>query len=246
MSEYPDNQPETLDPFPQSGDGIPDEEEPLEEEENDRPVTTPARPRYRGATSDPVFGYLLALALSVGLIPLIGNGNADLRFTICWLALAAVGVLAWLMGNGERIGEEIPENLIWGIVFGLIVGAPFYAFGGATLGSAVKQIFAGMRPGTVLAYLIFVMPLAETLFFRGVLQQGREFWEVGLWSSFWSILLFFPLLNLGEYPAVAFVIAVALVIINMIYSYVRYRNGLAAAWLCQITINIVMIFLPFL
>jgi hypothetical protein len=32
----------------------------------------------------------------------------------------------------------------------------------------------------------------------------------------------------------------------MIYSYVRQRNGLAAAWLCQIVVNVVVLFLPVL
>jgi hypothetical protein len=33
---------------------------------------------------------------------------------------------------------------------------------------------------------------------------------------------------------------------NLIYSYVRQRNGLAAAWICQIVANIVLLFLPLL
>ncbi len=202
--------------------------------------------RYRGATSDPAFGYLLALALSIGLTPLIGSGNADLRYTVAWLALAMVGVLAWLLGHGERIGQEKPENLTWGVVFGLIVGAPFFVFGGEVLKPAIDQMFQGLTPGTVLAYLIFVMPLGETLFFRGLLQQNRAFWIVGLLSSLWSVILFFPLMDLGGYPAVAAIIAIILLIMNIIYSYVRERNGLAAAWVCQIVMNLLMVFLPFL
>src|SRR5262245_7915246 len=58
------------------------------EEWTPRPVT------YRGATSDPVFGYLIAIALSVGLTPLLPSG-ADLRYTLAWGVMAGFGVLAW-------------------------------------------------------------------------------------------------------------------------------------------------------
>jgi hypothetical protein len=200
---------------------------------------------YRGATSDPSFGYLIAIALALGLIAL-PEGFADLRYTLSWSVLAGVGVLAWLLGNCERIGQEEPENLAWGIAFGLIIGAPLLAFGGDILGNLAKLIFPGMTAGALLAYLIFVMPLGETLFFRNVLQQNRPWWIVGLLSSLWSVVLFFPTMwgDILASPAVGVIIAVMLIIINIIYSYVRHRNGLAAAWVCQIAINLIVVFLP--
>jgi hypothetical protein len=47
-------------------------------------------------------------------------------------------------------------------------------------------------------------------------------------------------------PAVALVIAIAFITMNLLYSYVRERNGLAAAWLCQIVGLLMTIFIPFL
>ena len=202
---------------------------------------------YRGATSDPTFGYLLALALSIGLTPLLPD-NADLRYTVTWGALALFGVLAWLMGNSARIERETPENLGWGIIFGVIVGAPILAFGGSLLTDSARLMFPAMSTGTVLAYLLFVMPLGETLFFRAVLQENVAFLRVGLQGSLWSIVLFFPVIwgDLLSSPAVGVLIALVLVLMNLIYSYVRQRNGLAAAWVCQIVVNLVVVFLPFL
>jgi hypothetical protein len=60
------------------------------------------------------------------------------------------------------------------------------------------------------------------------------------------VLLFFPMLDLSRYPAIAGLIALALLMLNFIYSYVRRRNGLAAAWICQIVVNLVLIFFPFI
>jgi hypothetical protein len=176
--------------------------------------------RYRGATNDPVFG-----------------------------------VLAWLFGNTARVGQETPDNVIWGVSFGLILAAPLFAFGGGTLNTAVRLIMTAgynfgqlipMSNGSALAYLIFVMPLAETLFFRGVIQENRPFWVAGLMGTLWSVVLFFPLMDLQHYPIVGFVICLVLAMMNLMYSYVRQRNGLAAAWICQIVVNLVLVFLPYL
>ncbi|HEX2618524.1 MAG TPA: CPBP family glutamic-type intramembrane protease [Phototrophicaceae bacterium] len=206
----------------------------------------PGQVRYRGATNDPVFGFLIALALSIGLSPLIASSSAELRYTLAWGVLAVFGVLAWLFGNTARIGQETLDNAIWGGSFGLILGAPLLAFGGGTLTTAVGMLFGTMNVGTLLAYLVFVMPLAETLFFRGILQEQRPFWVVGLMGSLWSVVLFFPMMDLRRFPVVAFVICLTLVMMNVMYSYVRERNGLAAAWICQIVVNLVLVLLPFL
>ncbi|NWG15413.1 MAG: hypothetical protein HXY41_02145, partial [Chloroflexi bacterium] len=195
---------------------------------------------HRGSASDPVFGYIVTLALGLGLIPLIPN-NADLRYVILWAVAAGFGVIAWLLGSTTRIGQETPENLFWGVAFGLIIAVPLLIVGGTALHETARRLFPDMRAGEVLAFLLFVMPLAETLFFRGVLQENRPFWLVGLLGSLWSALMFVPMLDVRRYPAVVMVIVTALVMMNVIYSYVRRRNGLAAAWVCQIVANLVLL-----
>ena|SRR5664279_186569 len=225
----------------------PDDSTEYSEETEQEPV------RYRGTGSDPTFGYLVALALSFGLLPLIPN-NADLRYTLVWGLLALFGVLSWLFGTTTRIGREKIENLAWGGVLGLIVAAPLLLISGNTLTTTVHLLFQTgigtdihmLPPGAVLAYLVFIMPLGETLFFRGFMQQNRSFWLVGALSSIWSLVLFVPMLDIGRFPAIAVLISIVLATINVIYSYVRQRNGLAAAWVCQIVINVVLLFLPYL
>lgn len=207
-----------------------------------------ARVSYRGATSDPFFGFLIAIALSVGLTPLLPT-HADLRYTLAWGALAGVSVLSWLLGNSERIDQEKPENIAWGVILGVLLGIPFLIFlREAILVRASQQMFPMMPAGTLLAYLVFVMPISETLFFRGLLQNQLVFWMVGLLATLWNIVLFFPVMwnSIITFPAVAVVIVVTLLMMNMIYVYVRERNGLAAAWICQIVANLIMLFIPFL
>ena len=207
------------------------------------------RRRYRGSSGDPIFGFLLAVAVSIGLTPApILPDNADLRYTLAWGTLAVVGVLAWLLGDAERIGQEEPENIAWGIGMGVLLGTPFILFLSDTFAAAAGYVFRDMGAGTLLAYLVFVMPLAETLFFRGVLQQQLNFWLVGLLGGLWSVVLFFPVMwqQVLLAPIVALFLAVALLTMNLMYSYVRERNGLAAAWICQIVANLIMFGLPYI
>jgi membrane protease YdiL (CAAX protease family) len=249
----------TIPPYPPDDDPVDalDAPEPLDDTPDDDTPDAEADPRrlvaYRGASNDPTFGYLIAVALSLGLTPLIPN-STDMRYTLVWMVLAGFGVLAWLLGTSARIDRETPENLAWGIIFGLIISTPLLIVGGGTLATTSALLFRAdmggevrrLTPGVVLALLVFVQPLAETLFFRGVLQEQRPFWLVGLLASLWSILLFFPMLDIGGLPVVAVVIGTALVMMNLMYSYVRQRNGLAAAWLCQIVVNVALLFLPFM
>ncbi len=211
------------------------------------PEETAPETTYRGSGGDPIFGFLLALAVSIGLIPTL-PGNADLRYTLAWGALAGVGVIAWLLGNAERIGQETPDNLAWGVGFGLMVSIPFALFFSGTFAAAAQLMFPGFGAGVVLAYLVFVMPVAETLFFRGLLQRQLDFYVVGGLGGLWSVLLFFPVMwgEILEAPIVGIFLAIALFSMSLMYSYVQDRNGLAASWIAQIVANFLLFFLPLL
>ncbi len=205
------------------------------------------RPNFRGA-GDPVFGFVIAAALSIGLTPLLPD-SVELRYTLAWGALAGVSVLSWLLGTMERIGQERPDNLGWGILYAVMLGIPFLVFlSQIVLAPAADHLFPGMSSGSLLAFLVFVMPLAETLFFRGLLQGQLTFWLVGLLATLWNIVLFFPVMwdAVAARPAVTAVIVILLLMMNLLYVYVRKRNGLAAAWICQIVANLVILYIPFL
>lgn len=216
------------------------------DEQKEQDDENPAERGYRRNGADPAFGFVLAIALSVGLIPLLPV-NADMRYTIVWGVLSIIGVLAWLLGNAERIGQEKPENIAWGVAFGVMVSVPFMVFFIDQFRAATRLMFPEFGAGTVLAYLIFVMPLAETLFFRGSMQRQLDFWIVGGLAGLWTVILFFPVMwsELLASPFVAVFFIIALFSLNMMYSYVRERNGLASAWICQITASLILFLIPF-
>ena len=202
---------------------------------------------YRGNAGDPFFGFLIAIAISIGLTPIL-PAQADLRYTLALGALAGIAVLSWLLGNFDHITQETPENLVCGIGFGLLFSVPFLLFFYDTFRRASLLVFPDIPNGALLAYLVFVMPLAETLFFRGMMQRSLEFWATGLVAGLWSAVLIFPVMwgDIVRAPAVALFLLIALAAMNMLYSYVRERNGLAAAWLCQIVVGLLVFFVPHL
>ncbi len=216
------------------------------------PIERVAPPRVQ--YTDPSFGLLIAGALNIGLIPIVPE-QADLRYVLVWIALGAAGVFPWLLGETERIGRERLDRVVWGIVLGIILGGPLLFVGGSTLETTVRLMFrtgqagtealVSLPPGAVLGLLVFAMPTAETLFFRGSLQNMQPFWLTGLISSAFAVFLFFPMIEVGRYPLVAVVIGIALTAMNLFYSYVRARRGLAAAWLCQITVNVIVFWIPY-
>ena len=58
----------------------------------------------------------------------------------------------------------------------------------------------------------------------------------------WSMVLFFPQLNVLKFPFVAAMIGLCFVFVNSVYSYLRHRFGLFSSWTCQITINLLLLF----
>ncbi len=247
--------PEDLDQFGENEDSLPDGEEPegLVPDDPGHETGTPEAepgddddvlPAGIAGRNDPLFALLLLLALSLGLTALPA-GQHDLRLVLLWLAMSGYGVANWLLADGEQIDVETPANLAWGVTFALVLSGPMLVFGENTLGAISQRMFGGLRSSSLLALLIFVIPLAETLFFRGLLQQRFVFWLTGLMASLWSILLYLPLLDVSRFPAIGLIVSTALLMMNLLYGYVRQRNGLAAAWLCQIGVNLTLIFLPF-
>lgn len=239
--EYDETRPRFDDDDFVDDDGVVGGEADTDYNEADAPLEL-TRISRSGVGPDPLFSLLLSGAVSIGLTPLIDNGATDMRYTLTWGILAVVGVYSWLLGEGPRIEKEKIENLAWGVSLGLILALPLVAFGGTTLGDAADLLFRDMDAGTVLAFLVFVMPLAETLFFRGLMQFNRTFWQAALIATGWGVLLFFPLMNQGPIPLI---VGVVLFMANMMYGYARERNGLAAAWLCQIVVNLLVLFIPF-
>ncbi len=194
---------------------------------------------YR-ARWDPVVGLLMVLALNLGTLSIA----PDARYALLWTALGALALLIALPGLGERFGAPRPEAFAGGVGVGALVAGPLALVTAQLLGGASDRIFAGYSDALVLQTAIFAMPAAETLFFRGVLQESGGLLQAGVLASIWSWLMFLPAADVSAYPAVGVLLALILAAFSFIYAYVRQRSGLAAAWTCQITSGALLFFLP--
>ena len=203
-------------------------------------------PRSQRQDLDPVVGYILAMALSIGLLPV----DANLRYVLLWTFMASMGGMAFLLGSGIRFKVSDPGNLLWGVGLGVFAGGAFMLVGADTLAVAGERIFgAGEDENPLLMTWIFqatvfVMPLSEALFFRGAMQRVHAIPVVAALASAWSMLMFFPNLDLGEAPVVGVVIGAALVLLNFLYSYAHMRHGLAASLFCQVAAGTLLLFVP--
>jgi hypothetical protein len=203
-------------------------------------------PRSRRQDLDPVLGYILVMALSVGLTPL----PANTRYVVLWGVMAAMGGMAFLLGSGIRLKVTDPGDLLWGIGLGVFTGGALMLAGSNTLTTATERLFgAGDAENALLdtwvfQATVFVMPVAETLFFRGAMQRVHSIAVVAALASLWSMLMFFPNLGLGDAPVVGVIFGSAIILLNFLYGYVHWRHGLAASFFCQITAGSLLLLLP--
>lgn len=188
---------------------------------------------------DPVVALVVLI-----LVALLGAGalRSDVRFTILWTSLAVIAVIALLVDDIE-IERPRVRDLLLGVGYGAMIGLPILTVVSAQLKSISLSLFGEGNHAFVFQIVVFTIPFAETLFFRAVFQGTRGLLFAAGGAALWTILLFFPALNILQYPLVALVLAVALVFVNFVYSYLCERFGLYAAWTCQVSINIALLFL---
>lgn len=195
-------------------------------------------------TVDPALALIILVA-----VMLLGFGSLapDVRYTIVWTILTIVAVVT-IISDRINIAPKRPQlsDLVAGVVFGSVIGVPLLLIGGAQLNQLSTSLFGAISGAAVFQMMVFTMPLAETLFFRGAMQSGRGLIFTGAAAGVWAILLFFPYLNIRDfifkYPVVTVVIGTSFVLTNFLYSYMRERFGIFTSWTCQITINLLLLF----
>jgi hypothetical protein len=177
------------------------------------------------------------------ILSLVGltNFTPDVRHTLLWTGMALVGVFS-IVVDKVAIKRPTLRELVGGIAYGLVVGIPIMIVAAVPL-RRLSEDMLGLAFNQAGAFqaLIFTMPLAETLYFRGALQASRGLTVAAIAAGVWSVLLFLPALNIGQYPLVAVVIGTALFLLNFLYGYLRGQSGLFSAWACQITINVLIL-----
>lgn len=218
-----------------------------EEAEDPEAAETERRARRQlQRQADPLFILMVLGAISVGLTPMV----AVVRYVILWALLGMAGVIAYALGSKNETQTTSLDDLSAGIGFGLGTGIIFLIPLGSELASISDRMFeVGAASGQLVDTWIFmavafVQPATDSLFFRGAMQEFRNMFLTTALATAWTILLFFPHMELSDAPAVGAMIGLFFALLNFLYSYVRRRNGLAAAWLCQIIAGGLIWFVP--
>lgn len=204
------------------------------------PLTQPALSTVQAV--DAYFPFALYLALAGGTLFFL---PFELRYSLLWLALAVLGAFFGLTDTAEPPEPVSSAHLGWGFGFGLIIGLPLLLIIGGGLAQVAGQLFPGLEPPALILYLLLAMPLGETFFFRGLIQ-GRRGLAAGAATAGLSTLLIFWQ-NLADMPlGLAAFVLLALGGLSALYGYVRQRYSLAAALLCQVTLNSLVLLAPLL
>jgi len=209
------------------------------------PAIPVPRARRRGSlwNVDPVFAYLVLMALSIGLTPLATSHPIG-RYSILWTLLAGTLLAACLLDDGTLEVRFRLHDLLAGAGWGAVIGLPLLLVGADLLAETSERIFVAMPDGAVFQTIVFVMATTESGFFRGVLQGRWSLLLTALAASAWSILMFFPSMDVGGFPLVALIVGTFITMLNVLYGYVRQRNGTTAAWICQTVVSLTWLFIP--
>lgn len=205
-----------------------------------------ARPRPAYREVDPLFAYLFLISLAIGL----STFDPTIRYLTLWMLMSGLGVMAYLLGAVERMGEAQIEDLVWGIAFGFLSSFPFLLVFGSALETVSARMFdvndtpAKVMDSWVFMAVAFVLPASETLFFRGAMQGVRGILFTTALSTLWAGIVFFPYMSLAGREVIGMLLVIVFSLLNFMYSYVRFRNGLAGAWLCQIVSYTMLWFFP--
>ncbi len=202
-----------------------------------------SRRRFRRWQIDPLFSYIILMGLSFGLTPL-ATESPNGRYAAMWALLALVVIASHVMTDGSLEVRLRSDQLLWGAGWGLIVGLPLLLVGPGLLADVSQRIFVAMPDGAVFQTIVFVMATTESAFFRGMIQESRSVLVTSGMASLWSLLLFFPTMDVLGFPFVAVIAGTFIVLLNILYSYVRQRNGTAAAWMTQTLVSLAWLFLP--
>jgi hypothetical protein len=189
---------------------------------------------------DPLYPFLVYLALGFGThyVGLTGL----LRYTIMWTVLIALGAFLTLVDSDYSEHEMRSASLGWGISFGLVFSLPLLILVSSGLGDMVGLLYPDVGPAALIQSVVFVSPLGETLFFRGAMQERRGLVPAIAAAGIAGIVLYWPVaIHSPVYLAAA---AIFTTVLAGVYGFVRGRYGLSAAFVCQVTVNVMLLLIP--
>lgn len=205
---------------------------------------------------DPYFACLIFAAAGVG--------TWSLTTCVRLAVLLTLLVLLWLVyreGQPVRLQFQFAELGRGGAV-GLAIGLPLLALTYQQLMIAVPILYVGVSiPSGVLpsaetlivneadvlgafAFVVLVLlaPLAEGLFFRSILHHDLGFVVSAAFYAVANVILFLPAVD--GFWVVLLAVCCVTAILGIVYGFLYERYGLATSIVCNMVVNLALLFVP--
>lgn len=191
-----------------------------------------------GWVLNPYLAFLLFLGVGVATFRL----EHHLRLTLLWLML--LGIVLLYAESGRLKASYSLLNLSRGALVGIIVALPFYLFANDFFYATASQLYGVDDWQVLLERAVFLVPILEESFFRGVVQRERRLLDGALLFGLAQGLYFVA--GVFEFPAVIAGVVLGMGLLGLLLGYLYQRYGLTASIACHVAVNLVLFVLPVL
>lgn len=206
------------------------------------------RSKSRRARRRPAPGLLGAWILNpyLAFLLLTGVGMAtlrvddELRLALLWLVLLALVLL--YADTGRLKADYSLLNLARGALLGMVVALPFFLFAKDFFYATASRWYMVEDLQVLVERAVFLVPLLEEGFFRGVVQRERGLRDGALLFGLMQVLYFIP--GLSTFPSVIGSLFVGMTLLGLLYGYMYERYGLTASIGCHVAVNAVLLVFP--
>jgi len=94
----------------------------------------------------------------------------------------------------------------------------------------------------LLERIVFLVPVLEEVFFRGIVQRERGLRDGVLLFGLMQVLYFISVANV--FPVVISAVIAGMVLLGLLYGYMYQRYGLTSSVGCHVTVNLVLLVFP--
>ncbi len=217
---------------------------------NSAPIKSTAQREVKAKSQKPVAARTLlggwALSPYLAFLLLAGIGLATfrvehhLRLTVLWLVL--LGLVLLYAEGGRLRGDYSLLNLMRGALVGMVVALPLYLFAKDFFYATASQLYGVTNLQVLLERAVFLVPILEESFFRGIVQRERGLLDGALLFGLAQALYFLSVVD--AFPLVIAAVVLGSVLLGLLYGYLYQRYGLTASIACHVAVNLVLFELP--
>ena len=187
-------------------------------------------------TLNPYLAFLFLAGVGIATLRVKHN----VRLVLLWTGLL---ILVLLYAERGRLRANYSLlNLARGALVGIVAALPLYLLGRDFFYATASRLYGVDDLLMLVERAVFLVPLLEESFFRGIVQNERGLLDGALLFGLAQALYFVPLVSV--FPAVIVVMVLGMILLGLLYGYLYERYGLTASTSCHVAVNSVLLVLP--